>query len=230
MYETLLSEEMKPWRELLMRHKFALDEMLTRLNILDEEFRNNHDYNPIEHIRFRIKKHKKIVEKLARLKIDPTPEHAKDYIFDIAGIRIICAFTADIYSVVELIQGQNDLKIIEIKDYIKNPKSNGYKSLHLHVEVPVYLSNGATPTRVEIQLRTIAMDFWASVEHKLYYKFRKEAPPHMQMELKECADLISQLDDRMYRLKQEIHRLDQLTNDPSKEEPYLAPLIKELKT
>ncbi|MGX8795761.1 GTP pyrophosphokinase [Fusibacter sp. JL298sf-3] len=230
MYRTLISEDTKPWRELLMLHKFALDEMLTRLNILDEEFRNNHDYNPIEHIRYRIKKQNKIINKLDRLGFDPSPENAKAHIFDIAGIRIICAFQADIYSVLELIKSHKDIKIIQIKDYIKMPKPNGYKSLHVHIEVPVYLSQGCIPVRVEIQLRTIAMDFWASVEHKLYYRYQKKAPPYMQSELKHCADLISELDNRMYRLKQEIQKLDARKEVIAKEEPYLSPLVKQLES
>lgn len=230
MYETLLSQEMKPWRELLMYHKFALDEMLTRLNILDEEFRSSHDYNPIEHIRYRVKKHTRVIEKLERIGLEPTIENARESIFDIAGIRIICAFSADIYSVYELIKGYHDLKIVEVKDYIKNPKPNGYKSLHVHVEVPLYLSQGKMPTRVEIQIRTIAMDFWASVEHKLYYKYQKKAPPNMQNELKLCADLISELDNRMYKLKQDITKLETVDDDPIKKiDVYNTPLIKEVK-
>ncbi|GAU77308.1 GTP pyrophosphokinase family protein [Fusibacter sp. 3D3] len=208
MYETLMKEEMKPWRDLLLVHKFAVDEIQTKLSILDEEFRNIHDYNPIEHIRYRVKKPNSITEKLERLGLEPTVENAKNHIFDIAGIRIICTFIADIYSVVELLSKQHDLKIVAIKDYIKNPKANGYKSLHLHVEYPVFLSSGTVPTRVEIQIRTIAMDFWASIEHKIYYKYREKAPTSIQKQLKECAELISDLDDRMYELKQSINDLD----------------------
>lgn len=230
MYKQWITEDTKPWRDLLMLHKFALDEMLTRLNILDEEFRNSHDYNPIEHIRFRIKKQSKIITKLERLGIEPTPENALDNIFDIAGIRIICAFQADIYRVLELLEAHEDLNIIQIKDYIKMPKPNGYKSLHVHVEVPVYLSQGRSKIRVEIQLRTIAMDFWASVEHKLYYRYQKKAPPYMQAELKHCADLISELDNRMYRLKEEIYKLDDQAQKITREDPYSAPIVKELKS
>lgn len=229
MYKQWITEDTKPWRDLLMLHKFALDEMLTRLNILDEEFRNSHDYNPIEHIRFRIKKQSKIITKLERLGLEPTPEKALENIFDIAGIRIICAFQADIYRVLELLQAHEDLNIIQIKDYIKMPKPNGYKSLHVHVEVPVYLSQGRSKIRVEIQLRTIAMDFWASVEHKLYYRYQKKAPPYMQAELKHCADLISELDNRMYRLKEEIYKLDDQAQKITREDPYSAPIVKELK-
>lgn len=216
MYEALLTEEMKPWRDLLMVHKFAVDEIRTKLSILDEEFRSTHDYNPIEHIRYRVKKPNSIIEKLVRIGMEPTIENAKEHIFDIAGIRIICAFTADIYHVYELIKNQTDIKILKVKDYVTNPKSNGYKSLHLHVEIPVYLSDGIHPTIIEIQLRTIAMDFWASLEHKIYYKYRDKAPRHIQNQLKECANMISNLDDIMFSLKNNIEALD---TDPD-EQPY----------
>lgn len=208
MYEALMTEEMKPWRDLLLVHKFAVDEIKTKLNILDEEFRNIHDYNPIEHIRYRVKKPNSIIDKMQRIGIEPTIENAKKYIFDIAGIRIICAFTADIYRIADLLSMQDDLKIIETKDYINNPKENGYKSLHVHIEIPVFLSSGLVPVRIEIQLRTIAMDFWASIEHKIYYKYREQAPSHIQAQLKECANLISKLDDRMFELKNTITELD----------------------
>ncbi len=204
----VMSDEMKPWRDLLLVHKFAVEEIRTKLTILDEEFGSIHDYNPIEHIRYRVKKHSSIIEKLERIGLEPTIENAKAKIFDIAGIRIICAFTADIYAVLRLIERQTDMNIVDIKDYIKNPKANGYKSLHVHVEFPVFLSSGVVPTRVEIQLRTIAMDFWASIEHKIYYKYREEAPSNIQNQLKECADIISQLDQRMFRLKQDIRGLE----------------------
>jgi len=210
MYEALMTEEMKPWRDLLLQHKFAVDEIRTILNILDEEFRNAHDYNPIEHIRHRVKKPNNIMEKLDRIGLEPTIENAKSSIFDIAGIRIVCAFEADIYRIVDLLSHHALVTFIEIKDYIKEPKPNGYKSLHLHIEYPVYMSIGAVPTRVEIQLRTIAMDFWASVEHKLYYKFRDKAPGPIQDELVECAKLISELDERMYSLRRQIEVLDEL--------------------
>ncbi|MCK8058623.1 MULTISPECIES: GTP pyrophosphokinase family protein [unclassified Fusibacter] len=209
MYDTLMTDDMKPWRDLLLVHKFAVEEIRTKLNILDEEFRNIHDYNPIEHIRHRVKKTRSIMEKLVRLGHAPTVENAKEHIFDIAGIRIICAFSADIYRVVDLLESQSDIKIVAIKDYIQNPKSNGYRSLHVHIEYPVFLSSGTVPTRVEIQLRTIGMDFWASIEHKIYYKYREKAPISIQGQLQECADLIAQLDDRMLYLKQEIQDLDQ---------------------
>lgn len=207
MYEALMTEEMKPWRDLLLVHKFAVEEMKTKLGILDEEFRNIHDYNPIEHIRYRVKKPNSIMEKLDRLGLEPTIENARMHLSDIAGIRIICSFTTDIYRVVELLEKQDDIKIVQIKDYIRNPKENGYKSLHLLVDVPVFLSSGAVPTRIEIQIRTIAMDFWASLEHKIYYKYRDKAPSKITDQLKVCANMISILDERMLDIKNEIGSL-----------------------
>lgn len=209
MYEALMTEEMKPWRDLLLVHKFAVEEIKTKLEILDEEFRNIHDYNPIEHIRYRVKKPNSIVEKLERLGLEPTIENARMHLSDIAGIRIICSFTADIYRVAELLKKQDDLNIVQIKDYIKNPKSNGYKSLHLLIDIPVFLSSGVVPTRIEIQIRTIAMDFWASLEHKIYYKYRNKAPSSITDKLKVCANMISILDERMLDIKNEITSLHQ---------------------
>lgn len=209
MYEALMTEEMKPWRDLLLVHKFAVEQIKTKLQILDEEFRNIHDYNPIEHIRYRIKKPNNIIEKLKRYGFEPTIENARKHLSDIGGIRIICSFTTDIYRVHELLDLQDDLNIVLIKDYIKNPKPNGYQSLHLHIEIPVYLSSGVVYTRIEVQVRTIAMDFWASLEHKIYYKFRNEAPKKMTDQLKLCANMISTLDKRMLSIKNEMLRYDE---------------------
>ena len=209
MYEALMTEEMKPWRDLLLVHKFAVEQIKTKLQILDEEFRNIHDYNPIEHIRYRIKKPNNIIEKLKRYGFEPSIENARKHLSDIGGIRIICSFTTDIYRVHELLDLQDDLNIVLIKDYIKNPKPNGYQSLHLHIEIPVYLSSGVVYTRIEVQVRTIAMDFWASLEHKIYYKFRNEAPKKITDQLKLCANMISTLDKRMLSIKNEMLRYDE---------------------
>lgn len=208
MYEALMTEEMKPWRDLLLVHKFAVEEIKTKLEILDEEFRNIHDYNPIEHIRYRVKKPNSIMEKLDRLGFEPTIENARMHLSDIAGVRIICSFTTDIYRVVDLIKSQDDIEVVLIKDYIQNPKKNGYKSLHMHVDLPVYLSSGVVKTRIEIQIRTIAMDFWASLEHKIYYKYRNKAPENIINQLKVCANMISTLDERMLDIKNEITFLE----------------------
>lgn len=217
MYETFITESMKPWRNLLLVHQFAVDELRMRLENLDEEFRVIHDYNPIEHIRYRVKKPTSIIEKLHRLGYAPTIENAKEKIFDIAGIRVICAFQADIYRVADHISNHPGIDVVKIKDYIKKPKENGYKSLHIHILYPVYLSDGVERVRVEIQVRTIAMDFWASLEHKIYYRYRQKAPIMIQAELKGCADMISNLDDRMYNLKRIISTYEQEELEDSKE-------------
>jgi putative GTP pyrophosphokinase len=209
MYEEFDTKDMKPWRDLLLVHKFAVEEVNTKLQILDEEFRSIHDYNPIEHIKSRVKKPASIMDKLVRYGFEPTIENARKHIYDIAGIRVICAFTSDIYKVYDLLDRQNDVRIIEVKDYIENPKPNGYKSMHVHVEIPVFLSSGVVPTRIEIQIRTIAMDFWASLEHKIYYKYRNKAPKDITDQLKVCANMITLLDDRMLEIKNEIEELDE---------------------
>lgn len=208
MFEDYISDKTKEWTKLLLIHKFAVDELKIKLENLDEEFRLVQEYNPIEHIRYRVKKPMSIIEKLQRLGLEPTIQNAKENIFDIAGIRIICAFTADIYRVAEIIQNRPEINVVKVKDYIENPKPNGYKSLHLHIEYPVSLSTGTESVRVEIQIRTIAMDFWASIEHKIYYKYRSKAPKEIQAELKGCADMINNLDDRMYNLKRIINALE----------------------
>lgn len=208
MFEEYRSEQTKEWTNLLLIHKFAVDELKIKLENLDEEFRLIQDYNPIEHIRYRVKKPMSIIEKLQRIGLEPTIQNAKENIFDIAGIRIICAFTADIYRVAEIIKNRPEIHVVKVKDYIENPKANGYKSLHLHIEYPVSLSTGTESVRVEIQIRTIAMDFWASIEHKIYYKYRSKAPKEIQAELKGCADMINNLDDRMYNLKRIINAME----------------------
>jgi putative GTP pyrophosphokinase len=129
------------------------------------------------------------------------------HLCDIAGIRIICSFTSDIYRIAGMIARQDDVAVLKIKDYMKHPKENGYKSFHMVVTVPIYLSTGAETAKVEIQIRTIAMDFWASLEHKIYYKFEGNAPEHIYEELKNCADIINQLDQRMLSLNEEIQQL-----------------------
>ena len=126
------------------------------------------------------------------------------YVNDIAGVRLICSFTSDIYKLAEMIGNQTDLKVLSIKDYIKNPKESGYKSYHMLVSVPIFLSDSVVDTKVEIQIRTIAMDFWASLEHKIYYKFEGNAPDYISRDLKECADMVATLDDKMLQLNEAI--------------------------
>ena len=166
-----------------------------------------HRYNPIEHIKSRMKTSESIVKKLKRHGYESTIENMIQYVNDIAGIRVICSFTSDIYQIAEMLGNQSDIKVISIKDYINNPKPSGYKSYHMLVTVPVYLSDRIVDTKVEIQIRTVAMDFWASLEHKINYKFERNVPVHIKNELIECSKMISELDKRMLSLNEEVQAI-----------------------
>ncbi|WP_434084026.1 GTP pyrophosphokinase [Halalkalibacter oceani] len=191
----------------MMTYKFALDEMNTKIKILQEEFQLIHDYNPIEHISSRLKSPESILKKLHRKHYPITLESIKENIKDVAGIRITCSFLTDIYQLSEMIQKQGDIKVLEVKDYLRDPKPNGYRSLHLIIEVPVYMSDRQSSVCVEVQIRTIAMDFWASLEHKIYYKYNKEIPERLLLELKNAADLAAVLDKKMEDLHKEVGEL-----------------------
>ncbi|MCR5742394.1 MAG: GTP pyrophosphokinase family protein [Lachnospiraceae bacterium] len=182
----------------------ALKQVSTKIEILSEEFVNVHNYNPIEHVKTRIKTSESITHKLEKQGYDTTIENMMHYLHDVAGVRIICSFEKDIYSIADMICNQDDVKVLIIKNYIANPKPNGYKSYHLVVSVPIYLSEGPVETKVEIQIRTVAMDFWASLEHKIKYKFEGNAPDRIQLDLKECADIVDMLDKKMFSLNEEI--------------------------
>ena len=168
-----------------------------------------HRYNPIEHIKSRVKTAESIVKKLKKHGYESTIQNMIEHVNDIAGIRVICSFTSDIYQIAEMIRNQSDIKVISIKDYIVNPKKSGYKSYHMLVTIPVYLSDRIVETKVEIQIRTVAMDFWASLEHKINYKFEANAPDHIRNELVECARMVSELDERMLLLNKEIQMIHQ---------------------
>jgi putative GTP pyrophosphokinase len=191
----------------MMAYKFALDEMTTKINILKDEFNYIHDYNPIEHINSRLKSPESIFRKVQRKQCDFTLGSIKTTIKDIAGMRITCSFISDIYEISRMIANQKDIRIIEYKDYIKNPKPNGYQSLHMIVEIPIFMSDREEQISVEIQIRTIAMDFWASLEHKIYYKYNKEIPQKMLDELKESADMAAHLDRKMEGIHKEITKM-----------------------
>ena len=199
-------EDVDNWKTIMFLYNAALKEVGTKLEILNDEFQHVHRYNPIEHIKTRIKTPESIVKKLKRLELDITIDNMIKNIHDIAGVRLICSFTSDIYRLAEMIGNQSDLKVLSIKDYIKNPKESGYKSFHMLVTVPVFLSDSVVETKVEIQIRTIAMDFWASLEHKIYYKFEGNAPEYISQGLKECADMVSALDDKMLSLNEDIRQ------------------------
>ena len=201
------TDQVTSWTEVILVYNAALKEIGTKLEILSDEFQHVHRYNPIEHIKSRIKTSESIVKKLKRHGYESTIENMVQYVNDIAGIRVVCSFTSDIYRIAEMLGNQNDIKILSIKDYIKNPKESGYKSYHMLVSIPIFLSDRVVDTKVEIQIRTVAMDFWASLEHKIRYKFEGNAPQHIKTELVECAKMVSDLDARMLSLNEEIQSL-----------------------
>ncbi len=197
------------WKEVQLIYNSALKQISTKLEILNDEFQHVHRYNPIEHIKSRIKTSESIVKKLKKHGYESTIDNMVKYVNDIAGIRVICSFTSDIYRIAEMISNQSDIKVISVKDYIVNPKASGYKSYHMLVTVPVYLSDRIEDTKVEIQIRTVAMDFWASLEHKIHYKFEGNAPEHIKEQLVECAQMVAELDARMLSLNEEIQHIGQ---------------------
>lgn len=197
-------EDVDSWKTVMFLYQSALKEVGTKLEILNDEFQHVHQYNPIEHIKTRVKTAESIVKKLKRYGYETSIENMVKYVNDIAGVRLICSFTSDIYRLAEMIGNQSDLKVLSIKDYIKHPKESGYKSYHMLVSVPIFLSDSVVDTKVEIQIRTIAMDFWASLEHKIYYKFEGNAPDFISRELRECADMVSTLDEKMLSLNEAI--------------------------
>jgi len=196
--------DVENWTELILIYSSALKQVETKLEILNDEFQHVHRYNPIEHIKSRIKTSESIVKKLKKHGYESTLDNMVLHVKDIAGIRVICSFTSDIYEIAEIISNQRDIKVVSVKDYIVNPKPSGYKSYHMIVTVPVYLSDRIIDTKVEIQIRTVAMDFWASLEHKMNYKFEGNAPESLKQELVECAKIVAELDDKMVSLNREV--------------------------
>ena len=207
----ILDEGIDSWNEVQLVYNAALRQVQTKMEILNDEFQHVHQYNPIEHIKARIKTPESLVKKLKRNGYESTIDNMIKHVNDIAGIRIICSFTSDIFRIVDMISDQKDIKVLTVKDYITYPKDSGYKSYHMIVTVPVYLSDRIVDTKVEIQIRTVAMDFWASLEHKIHYKFEGDAPAHIKSELVECAKLVADLDARMLSLNEEILSISQQT-------------------
>ncbi len=200
------NSEVDSWKEVIFVYTSALKEIGTKLEILNDEFQHVHSYNPIEHIKSRLKTSESIVKKLKKNGYESTIENMVRYVNDIAGIRVICSFTSDIYRIAEMLGAQNDIRVLSVKDYIKNPKPSGYKSYHMIVTVPIFLTDRILDVKVEIQIRTVAMDFWASLEHKIHYKFEGNAPDYIKDELVECAKMVSELDARMLSLNEEIQK------------------------
>lgn len=207
-YKFNLNSDVDSWKELMLIYNSALKEVGTKLEILNDEFQHVHRYNPIEHIKSRIKTPESIVKKLKKNGYESTIENMVMFVNDIAGIRIICSFTTDIYRIAEMLSDQSDMKVLSVKDYIKNPKASGYKSYHMIVTIPIYLSDRIVDAKVEIQIRTVAMDFWASLEHKIHYKFEGNAPEHIKDELFACAKMVSELDAKMLSLNEEIQEIE----------------------
>ena len=200
----LYYNEEDEWNRALLLYDSVLREINTKLEILNNEFKQAHQYNPIEHITSRIKSPESIARKIRKKGLELTVENIVKYVNDVAGVRIICSFTSDIYRIASSISNQDDVTVLRVKDYIANPKPNGYMSYHMIVSIPIFLTNDVIDTKVEIQIRTIAMDFWASLEHKIYYKFEGKAPDGIKDELKECANIISFLDEKMLSINESV--------------------------
>jgi putative GTP pyrophosphokinase len=208
-----ISDDMNSWEEVNLLYNAALKQITTKIEILNEEFQEVHRYNPIEHVKARVKVPESIVKKLKRNGYESTIGNMVRYVNDIAGIRIICSFTSDIYRIAEMISNQKDIQVLTVKDYIMNPKNSGYRSYHMIVSLPVYLSDRIVNVKVEIQIRTVAMDFWASLEHKIQYKFEGKAPSHINSELTQCAQMVADLDARMLSLNEEIQAVGEKQED-----------------
>lgn len=191
-------------RRLFMTYEFGIREVETKIAILREEFEQMHDTSPIEHVRTRLKTHESVFRKALQRGCELSVEGIRGAIFDIAGIRITCSFVSDVYWIAEMLSKQPDVRVLETKDYIADPKLNGYRSLHLIIEIPVFLSTHTEHVPVELQIRTIAMDFWASIEHKLSYKYDTEMPAQLAEQLNTAAHLATELDERMGRLRDEV--------------------------
>ena len=193
-----------PYKELMAYYRCAMMEVETKFRVLSEELSLEYDRNPIEAIKTRLKSVDSIADKLSRRNLAMTVDHIENNIHDVAGVRVICGFPSDIYTLSEAFLTQDDITLIERKDYMANPKPNGYRSLHLIVEIPIFLHNEKKPMKVEVQFRTMSMDWWASLEHKIRYKKDVIVPKNVALELKECAEAAAILDNRMEQLQKRI--------------------------
>ena len=207
-YELLMNNDLEvsiqEFLDQMMIYRSGIREIRTKLEVLDDEFQTKYSYNPIHHIESRLKSIKSIMDKVKEKGLEITIDNIRKNVTDIAGIRVICNYLDDIYRIEDLLLAQNDVKLLRRRDYIKTPKPSGYQSLHLIVEVPIFLSDGPFPIPVEIQIRTIAMDFWASLEHKLKYKTDNEVAEDLRYLLKICAKAIQELDTEMQNINNAI--------------------------
>ena len=200
----IFAEYAHKFEELMMIYQCAIQEVNTKLEVLSQEMSVRYRRNPIENIKYRIKKPQSIYEKLKRNNLPVTLEAVSDNLNDVAGVRVICSFIDDIYTVANMLTRQDDINLIAVKDYIKSPKKNGYRSYHMIIEIPVFFSDKKQPVRVEIQIRTIAMDFWASLEHHVKYKKDVPNPEEIAARLKKCADVIAATDGEMQDIARHI--------------------------
>ena len=205
--EEISEHRIDKWETLMFTYESALKEIATKIDILNNEFIKIHNYNPIEHVTSRIKSSESIVKKLKRHGLEVNMDNMQNCLSDIAGIRIVCSFTSDIYRIADRISSQSDIQVLTVKNYIANPKPNGYKSYHMVVSVPVYLSTGP-----------VNVDFWASLEHKIRYKFEGKAPQHINEELKACSDIVNMLDAKMLSLNEEVQALPKVGVEEQHEE------------
>jgi hypothetical protein len=197
-------EYARQFQEAMMMYSCAIREVKTKLEVLNDELSIRNKRNPIEMIKSRVKKPESIIEKLSRRNLSLDINSMVENLYDIAGVRVICSFVDDIYDIATMLVRQDDVKVLAIKDYIKNPKPNGYRSYHMIIEIPVFFSDKKQSVRVEVQIRTIAMDFWASVEHKIKYKKEIDGADEIINELKECADIISSTDAKLMDIRKKI--------------------------
>ncbi len=205
--------DINSWKEVILVYRSALKQIETKLDILNEEFQHVHNYNPIEHVKVRLKTAESIVKKLKKYGYESNIVNMVKYINDIAGVRIICSFSSDIYRLAQIIREQKDIEVVSIKDYITYPKKSGYRSYHMIITVPVYLTEKTIRAKVEIQIRTVAMDFWASLEHKIHYKFEGNVPSDFQEQLLDCSKLISDMEEKMLALNEVVHQLNDSKNE-----------------
>ena len=189
-------------------YQSALIQMRSRIDVLNNELSQVYSYNPIEYVKTRLKTPESIMQKLRKQGHSFNVNDLIEYIHDIAGIRITCSFFSEVYFLSDMIAKQDNLEVLSIKDYIKNPKESGYMSYHMLLSIPVALADAVIPTKVELQIRTMAMDFWASLEHKMYYKYEGNAPDYFERELQECASIISRLDTKMMSLNEAMKKID----------------------
>lgn len=204
--------EAQQFRELMMMYTCAIRETKTKLEVLNDELAVRNQRNPIQMIKSRVKKPSSITEKLKRRELPVTVQSVRDNLDDVAGIRVICSFVDDIYTVANMLARQDDVDVLMVKDYIRSPKANGYRSYHMIIQVPIHFSNGKKKMRVEVQLRTLAMDFWASLDHQMKYKKNIDDAEEIIQEMTECAEMIAAADLRMQRIRQ---KLDERENPPS---------------